>query len=391
MNSLRTHLIALVCLSLILLAGCSGSGKRGGYYQDDGPGFNVPPDIAAIPDAVPRIERHAPANLRPYVVFGKRYVPIRDGRPHRETGIASWYGRKFHGNRTANGETYNMYAMTAAHPILPIPSYARVTRGGRSIIVRINDRGPFHSGRVIDLSYVAAAKLGLIGPGSGQVIVEAITPDEIRNNTYARGNVSPAASSATPAVAAAPPASPRPRIVQSPASQSLAANSPSAPPPAPRQPSSQPAINMNAPQPDPITGLLAARIPGTGFDDDDDDEEDDQDDWQDDTGQAPAIPDALAALQHTTPAFQTQYPNPASSSGAVYLQFGAFANRVTAEALAQRVNSALEGNGEPAHLERTSNHLYRVQIGPFPSRTAAVNAAMNIQQNTGLEPLVAAR
>lgn len=148
---------------------------------------------------------------------------------------------------------------------------------------------------------------------------------------------------------------------------------------------------MNAPQPDPITGLLAARTPGTGFDDDDDDEEDDQDDWQDDTGQAPAIPDALAALQHTTPAFQTQYPNPASSSGAVYLQFGAFANRVTAEALAQRVNSALEGNGEPAHLERTSNHLYRVQIGPFPSRTAAVNAAMNIQQNTGLEPLVAAR
>src|SRR5690606_3230661 len=150
---------------LAIIAGCSSTPRGGGYYKDDGPGTDIPANIEAIPDAVPRIEVHSRANFRPYVVFGKKYFPVSDEAPFRQQGTASWYGRKFHGQKTANGETYDMYGMTAAHPTLPLPSYARVTHAGtgKSVIVRVNDRGPFHSSRIIDLSYVAAAKLGLIG------------------------------------------------------------------------------------------------------------------------------------------------------------------------------------------------------------------------------------
>lgn len=184
-------LLAAVCLAI--LAGCSSSPRKGGYYKDDGPGGNIPANVLSTPDAVPRIEPFAPANMRPYLVFGQRYVPISDNRGFRQEGIASWYGRKFHGQSTANGERYDMYAMTAAHPTLPLPSYARVTSkaSGRSVIVRINDRGPFHSARIIDLSYAAAARLGLVGPGSGAVIVEAISHDQIRAGNIQRVAASP--------------------------------------------------------------------------------------------------------------------------------------------------------------------------------------------------------
>ncbi len=173
-------------VSVITLSACSSSKRAsGGYYKDDGPGSNIPANIMAIPDAQPKIETPRPANMRPYTALGKRYVPISTHQPFRQKGIASWYGKKFHGRKTASGEIYDMYAMTAAHPTLPLPSYARVThaRTGKSIVVRINDRGPFHASRIIDLSYVAAAKLDLIGPGSGPVIVEAITNDDIRAQT----------------------------------------------------------------------------------------------------------------------------------------------------------------------------------------------------------------
>lgn len=175
----------------VLVVGCSGGPKPsqhtgGGYYKDDGPGLDIPQNLHAIPNATPRIENYAPANMRPYTILGKSYTPISTEEPFRQTGTASWYGKKFHGRSTANGERYDMYAMTAAHPTLPLPSYAKVTRPktGQSVIVRINDRGPFHSNRIIDLSYVAAAKLGLITPGSGSVIVEAITHNDIRSGRY---------------------------------------------------------------------------------------------------------------------------------------------------------------------------------------------------------------
>ena len=153
----------------------------GGYYLDDGPGDNPPPDIASIPDAVPRVEPLRTAANKPYEALGQYYVPMTTLAPYHETGIASWYGRRFDGQSTSSGETYHMYAMTAAHRTLPIPSYARVTAldTGRSVIVRINDRGPFRSNRIIDLSYTAAYKLGLVQHGSGKVEVEAITPDQI--------------------------------------------------------------------------------------------------------------------------------------------------------------------------------------------------------------------
>ena len=146
------------------------------YYADDGPPDSVPGGIDAIPDAIPRAEPlHRYAN-RPYVVMGREYVPATALAPYREQGMASWYGRKFHGQRTSTGETYDMFAMTAAHPTLPIPSYARVTSvaSGRSVVVRVNDRGPFLHGRIVDLSYAAAHQLGIAQRGSGEVVVESL-------------------------------------------------------------------------------------------------------------------------------------------------------------------------------------------------------------------------
>jgi len=169
----------LLALALILaLAACSSRPHRGGYYKDDGPGENPPANLASVPDAVPRPEPlHKYAN-RPYEVFGKKYVPLASVQPFSQRGVASWYGKKFHGQKTSSGETYDMYKMTAAHPTLPIPSYARVTNlsNGRSVVVRVNDRGPFHNNRIMDLSYAAAYKLGYIGAGSAQVQIDAIVP-----------------------------------------------------------------------------------------------------------------------------------------------------------------------------------------------------------------------
>ncbi len=197
----------LAFLLLLLLAGCGGNvaerpaspevavapppatgaaarkgtipAKRGGgYYKDDGPGEEIPDDLDALPDAVPRLEAlHRFAN-KPYNVLGKSYVPETRLRPFRQRGIASWYGKKFHGQKTSIGEPYDMFAMTAAHPTLAIPSYVSVTNpaNGKRVVVRVTDRGPFHADRVIDLSYAAAHRLGYINNGSTLVEVEAILP-----------------------------------------------------------------------------------------------------------------------------------------------------------------------------------------------------------------------
>jgi rare lipoprotein A len=150
--------------------------KKPSYYSDDGPPDSVPANLADIPEAVPRDEPYNRFANKPYTVFGRTYVPVLNKEPTKERGIASWYGKKFHGQKTASGETYDMFAMTAAHPTLPIPSYARVTnlKTGKSTIVRINDRGPFHSDRIIDLSYAAASRIGIAAPGSGMVEVERV-------------------------------------------------------------------------------------------------------------------------------------------------------------------------------------------------------------------------
>ena len=154
------------------------STKGGGYYLDDGPGANPPANIDSIPDAVPRAEPLHRGALRPYTVMGRNYVPMTAVAPYRARGVASWYGRRYHGKLTSTGETYDMYGMSAAHPTLPLPSYVRVTSvaNGKSVILRVNDRGPFIDSRLIDLSYTAAYKLGVIAGGSAMVEVEAIVP-----------------------------------------------------------------------------------------------------------------------------------------------------------------------------------------------------------------------
>jgi len=186
---LGSRACACFCILVIALfiAGCGSTPKRaeppskspskpGGYYLDDGPGDSLPANLEQIPDAIPRAETlHRGAN-RPYTILGKTYVPNVSSDRFRQSGVASWYGKKFHGQKTSIGEIYDMYAMTAAHPTLPLPSYVRVTNpaNAKSVVVRVNDRGPFHADRIIDLSYVAAAKLDIARRGSAAVNVERV-------------------------------------------------------------------------------------------------------------------------------------------------------------------------------------------------------------------------
>jgi rare lipoprotein A len=158
--------------------------KSGGYYLDDGPGDNPPANIDAIPDAVPRVETLLVRANKPYVALGNSYTPMTEYQPYKKRGVASWYGKRYHGQKTSAGEVYDMYGMTGAHTVLPLPSYVRVTNpeNQKSVIIRINDRGPFHSDRLIDLSYAASYKLGLAGKGSGIVDVEAIDPRKFVQN-----------------------------------------------------------------------------------------------------------------------------------------------------------------------------------------------------------------
>ncbi|WP_373185078.1 septal ring lytic transglycosylase RlpA family protein [Halopseudomonas sp.] len=175
--------LTAVCL-FALLAGCSSTSQQpsgtGGTTQsrpavDGAPDYLM--DVSGIPDAVPVVHQGA-FKASPYRVLGKNYTPMQDGRRYREEGEASWYGTKFHGQKTANGEVYDLYGMTAAHKTLPLPTYVQVTNlaNDRKVMVRVNDRGPFYSSRIIDLSYAAAKKLGFAEKGTARVLVEGIDP-----------------------------------------------------------------------------------------------------------------------------------------------------------------------------------------------------------------------
>jgi peptidoglycan lytic transglycosylase len=234
---------ATALLIIAVLAGCGSAPTRepsakapssapaprgGGYYLDDGPGANPPADIDSIPDAVPRVEPIRSATSRPYVAMGKSYTPMTSLQPYKGRGIATWYGRRYHGKPTASGEVYDMYAMSAAHTILPLPSYARVTNlaNGKSVVVRVNDRGPFVDGRIIDLSYSAAHRIGVLAGGSAMVEVEAIIPD-------ASGSI--AAAPRTP-----PPPTPKPEATPVAAAPEPAAT------PLPADPAPKPQIPVAA-------------------------------------------------------------------------------------------------------------------------------------------------
>jgi len=184
----RIYFLALILFSI--LTGCASgpsfknesittpSKKGGGYYLDDGPGDHPPENIDAIPDATPKVEPFNTRANQPYIALDNKYIPMTSFYPYKERGVASWYGKRYHGKKTSIGEYYDMYSMTGAHTTLPIPCYVRVTNteNGKSVIVRINDRGPFKKDRVIDLSFAAAYKLRLSDKGSGPVEVELIDP-----------------------------------------------------------------------------------------------------------------------------------------------------------------------------------------------------------------------
>jgi rare lipoprotein A len=335
MPSTLSRLLKLtsVCVLLALLGACSGSGKRGGgYYLDDGPDANPPANLDAVPDAVPKIEAFTPSTGKPYVIFGKTYTPDTSGGPYRAQGHASWYGKKFHGKATANGERYDMYGMTAAHPTLPLPSYVRVTRlsNNKSVVLRVNDRGPFLNNRLIDLSYVAAYKLGMLSPGSAEVLVERITPEQIRNWQSAPV---PASFVAAATVTTVPPPA--------------AASAPSP-------------VVAQAQEPKPVSETLALS----------------------DTAR-PSV-GTTSAASAAAPVASAQVP---VAPGSMFLQLGAFADASKAQALATRVSSQIPADlGASVRVDQGSNNLHRVRIGPFANREAAVQALNPIQTSTGVAP-----
>ena len=176
---------------ILVLAGCSGGfsggfvggavkkSDSGGFYGGDSAPINKQRDFDSIPDAIPKHEPLSRTGNKPYTALGKAFRPLNSSNGYVKKGIASWYGTKFHGRRTSSGETYDMWGMTAAHPILPLPTYVEVTNldTGKKIVVKVNDRGPFLHNRIIDLSYAAARKLGIANHGTGRVEIRALNPD----------------------------------------------------------------------------------------------------------------------------------------------------------------------------------------------------------------------
>lgn len=318
---------------------------RGGYYQDDGPGDNPPDNLAAVPDAEVRNDPLLPRSNRPYVVLGKTYTPITDDEPFTQVGMGTWYGKKFHGQRTSSGELYDMYKMTAAHPTLPIPSYARVSNmlTGATVVVRINDRGPFHSKRVIDVSYTAALKLGLLNKGSHELKVERILPAEIDRMLATRGGVS---TTSGPRLASqSPQASPDKRLSSF------------------RGDDEKPALVL-APRAVPASEIEALML-GDG---------------------AKAAPAAAAApavpAVPATPATQDE-----ALAGGYYLQLGAYSRPDGA----RQLQGQLAGAALAALHVVQSGPVFRLFSGPFASRQAAQDAIGNLPSALKLKPLVIQR
>ena len=329
---------ALAALALgLLLAGCgsaprpapdrpAGSRSAPSSPDRDGVGDSVPADLASLPDAEPRVEPIRPGGAnKPYSVLGRDYVPITRDSAFSERGLASWYGKKFHGKRTANGETYDMYAMTAAHPTLPIPSYARIRNpaNGREIVVRVNDRGPFHAGRIVDLSYAAAARLDLLR-GVAPVELERLTFDEIRAGTWRRGD----ADATRLASASAPRGTAGPRT--------------------PRRRRWRPRRFRFPPRP---SFRWRPRRPKASV------------------NRSPALPQAAASADPG----QAQGPPPAPAVSAAppgrgfWVQLGAFRESAGAESFQRRVGDEVEWL-LPLLATYGEAALYRVQAGPYPSR-----------------------
>ncbi|MDR6425696.1 rare lipoprotein A [Variovorax paradoxus] len=361
----------------VLLAGCasgtrSGGGALGGR---DGPGSNIPSDLDRVPDAEPRIEaiRNSGGTSKPYTVLGRAYQPITDDRPFRESGIASWYGRKFHSASTASGEPYDMYAMTAAHKTLPLPSYVRVRNpaNGREVIVRVNDRGPFVDGRIIDLSYTAALKLDLLR-GVAPVEIERITNEDIRTGAWRRDSGTAYASASQP-----PRAEPAPVAVPSawvaPVAMHAAAPA-SAMPVAPQTPmaSTAPAdrIAQAAPAPEPEAASPRQPIMVTDL-----------------------PPLAPLTAPPPAPAAASQGAAPSSPSAAAagfWVQLGAFRERDGAESLRSQAARGLPTLAPQLRVFSEAG-THRLQAGPFASRSEAGEAVTQLRESLRIAPMVVER
>ncbi|MDM0014114.1 septal ring lytic transglycosylase RlpA family protein [Variovorax sp. J22P168] len=342
-----------VCAALLVLSGCA-SGPRGGR---DGAAANPPSNLSQVPDAEPRIEtlRSSGGTSKPYVVLGRSYTPITDDRPLRESGLASWYGTKFHGQPTASGEPYDMYAMTAAHKTLPLPSYVRVRNpaNGREAIVRVNDRGPFHDDRVIDLSYTAALKLDLLR-GVGPVEIERITNEDIRTGAWRRGEVPVVAAAQVPAATAGPEAAAGAVVVPSTLTSPVVASSrfdamqiTALPPMAPLAPVS-PAASA------PAQPLSSTQTPAA----------------------APPAPRSGVAMQSATPGF--------------WVQIGAFSQAEGAQRFQQQVASAMPPLAGSLNVF-SEGGTHRVQSGPYASREQARDSAEQFRNGLRLAPVIVER
>ena len=324
----------------------------------DGPGANPPADLASLPDAEPRVEAiRVGGPNKPYQALGREYVPATRDVAVSERGLASWYGRKFHGRRTASGEVYDMYAMTAAHPTLPIPSYARIRNpaNGREVLVRVNDRGPFVAGRIVDLSYAAAFKLDLLR-GVAPVELERITFDEIRTGAWRGGGVRLAGAGESAAKASTDASSPRP----------LASVSPPAPAgPAP----------IDVPARDVVFTAALADMPARD-------------------GAVTAATAVVPAPTAVAGVDARPRPGraPAEAARGFWVQLGAFRERDGAESLRRRIGA----DGESSWLEPLlaifgDASLYRVQAGPYPSRDEADAVAQRVRGALAIVPVVVER
>jgi rare lipoprotein A len=302
--------------------------RGGGYYLNDGPGDNPPPNLDQVPDAVPKLEPLARGAMRPYVVMGQSYTPMTQLAPYKERGIASWYGRRYHGQQTSSGEIYDMYGMTAAHTILPIPSFARVTNlaNNKSVVVRINDRGPFHSDRLIDLSYTAAYKLGVLGGGKAMVEVESIIPDAGTPTTPTLATAPAAAAPAAPAITATP--LPPPEV--------------------------------------PVATSLPAEPVAPGV-----------------NGQA--VPPQVAAIDAAAPVVAVT-----TEQKGLFLQLGAFGSQSNAESYLARLKTEFDWLAPALHVY-PKDGLYRVHAGPYANQADARAIADRISQALGVKALVLSR
>ena len=180
------HYLGLFII-ILLAAGCAPKGR---YYQHQDSAPKLIPKKVTTQDAIATYQTYALANMRPYTIRGIKYKPLNTGKGFSDKGYASWYGQKFHGHLTSNGEIYDMYKMSAAHKTLPLPSFVRVTnlKNGNQVVVRVNDRGPFHGGRVIDLSYAAALKLDVLEEGTAEVKIDVIHVDKAGKTTIGRNS-----------------------------------------------------------------------------------------------------------------------------------------------------------------------------------------------------------